>query len=124
MASTRGEFFFSKKKKKKEPKLYLFFLSGFGLGPGSNVSRTSPSRGEENFSLWLGNTDVRLRLIPHFALGPITDVSDPASSSGDPLVVGVDGVDGWFDIRGLEISDVGVTSPSRRVTGGVRNYST
>jgi len=67
----------------------------------------------------VGEFDVRLRLIPHFALGPIADVSDPTPSGGDPLVLRVDDMDRWFDVRGAEFSDIGITSPSYRV-GAVR----
>jgi len=101
----------------------LFFLGGFGMGPGSDVSRTSPSRGEEKFSLLVGTADVRLGLVPHFALGPIADVSSPASSSGDSLVLGVNDVDRWFDVGGVEVRDVGVTSPSYRVSSSVIRYT-
>ena len=62
---------------------------------------------------------MRLGLVPYFALGPIADVSDPTSSSGDSLVVGMSDVNGWFDVRGPEIRDVGEASPSRRVSGSV-----
>jgi hypothetical protein len=64
-----------------------------------------------------GGERVRLGLVPYFALGPITDVSSPASSGGDFLVFRMSDMDGWFDIRGSEIRDVGVTSPSCRVPG-------
>lgn len=57
-------------------------------------------------------------MIPHFALGSRADVSDPASPGGDSLMVRVGNVDGWFDVRGLEIGDVGITSPPRRVMIG------
>ena len=60
---------------------------------------------------------MRFGLVPHFALGPITDVSNPASSGGDPLVFRVNDVDGWFDIRGVEIRNVGETTPSCRMPG-------
>ena len=64
----------------------------------------------------MGNKpDVRFGPVPHFALGPITDVSDPTSPSGDSLVFGMNDVDGWFDVRGLDIRDIGVASPSCRV---------
>ena len=89
---------------------YRFILTGFGLGPGSDVSRTSPSRGE-NFILMVGTTNVGLGLIPNFALGSIADVSSPASTGGDSLVLGVGNVNGWFDVRGTEIGDIGQTSP-------------
>jgi len=82
--------------RKLEP--YLFFFGGFGLGPGSDVSRTSPSRGEKKFTL-LGLFAVRLGLVPYFTLGPIADVSNPASPSGDQLVLGMNDVDGWFDVN-------------------------
>jgi len=98
----------------------LFVLRGFRLGPGSDVSRSSPSRGEKKFPLGLGTTDVRFGLVPHFALGPIADVSGPASPGGDPLVLWVGDVNGRLDVRGLDISDVGVTSPSGRVTVSVK----
>lgn len=111
VGSTRRE---KKISRKLEP--YLFFLRGFGLGPGSDVSRTSPSRGEKKVSL-LGLFAVGLGLVPYFALGPVADVSNPASSSGDQLVLGMNGVNGWFDVRGPELYDVGVASPSCRVSG-------
>lgn len=63
--------------------------------------------------LWVGMTKVRLGMVPHFALGPIADVSNPTSSGGDSLVLWMSNVNGWFEVRGLEISDVSVTSPSR-----------
>jgi len=92
----------------------LFLLRGFGLGPGSDVSRTTPSRGEK-LCLWVGTGDMRFGLVPYFALGPITDVSSPASSGGDPFIVWMDDVDGWFDIRGPKVRDVGVPAPSCRM---------
>jgi len=92
----------------------LFILGGFGLGPGSDVSRTSPSRGEQ-FLLWVGNSDVSFRLVPHFALGPITDVSNPAPSGRDSLVVRMNDVNRRFDVRGRDVRDIGVTSPACRV---------
>jgi len=97
----------------------LILLWGFGLGPGADVSRTTPS-GREKFTLDVGMFEVRLGLIPHFTLGPITNVSSPASSGGDSLVLGVGDVNGWLDVRGLEISDVGITTPSGRVAGRER----
>lgn len=97
----------------------LFVLGGFRLGPGSDVPRTPPSRGE-NLCLGVGASDVGLRLIPHFALGPIADVSSSASARRDSLVFRVDNVDGRLDVRGPDISDVGITSPSSRVIGGSR----
>lgn len=95
-----------------------FVLAGFGLGPGSDISHTSPSGGVK-FFLCIGMMDVRLGLIPHFALGPVADVSDPASPGGDSLVLRMSNVNGWFNVRGPEIGDIGITSPSRRVTGRV-----
>jgi hypothetical protein len=62
---------------------------------------------------------VRLRLVPHFALGPVADVSSPASPGGDPLVVRVGDVNGRLDVRGSDISDICVTPPSCRVMGRV-----
>jgi len=89
-----------------------FFLGGFGMGPGSDVPHASPSRGVK-FSLRVGVTNVSLGLIPHFALGSIADVSSPTSPGGDSLILRVGDVNGWFDVRGVEISDIGVTSPSQ-----------
>jgi len=106
-------------KKKKNSRVlepYLFFLADFGLGPGSDVSRTSPSRGEK-VSLLMGLFVVRLGLVPYFALGPIADVSSSTSPSGDQLVLGMNDVDGWFDVRRPELHDVGVASPSCRMSG-------
>jgi len=97
----------------------LFVLTGLRLGPGSDVSRSSPSRRELNFPIGLGKTDVRLGLVPHFAVGSIADVASPASPGGDPLMLWVGDVNGRLDVRGLDISDVGVTSPSSRVTVSV-----
>jgi len=101
----------------------LFVLGGFRLGPGAYISHTSPSRGVK-FSLGVGMFDVRLRLIPHFALGPIANVSNPATPGGDPVVLGMNDMDGWFDVRGPDVSDVGVTSSSCRVVVrvGVSNF--
>jgi len=96
----------------------LFFLWGFGLGPGSDIPRASPSRGEE-LCLWLGTVNVRFGLIPHFAQGPVTNISNPASSGGDSLMLGMSDVDGWLDVRGSEIGDVGISTPSRRMLNGV-----
>jgi len=56
-----------------------FFFGGFGLGPGSHVSRTSPSRGENGWLLG-GGSDVGFRLVLNFVLGPIANVSNPTSS--------------------------------------------
>ena len=103
-----------KNSRKLEP--YLFFLGSFGLGPGSDVSRTSPSGGEKKFS-FLGLFAVRLGLVPYFTLGPIADVSSSASSSGDQLVLRMNDVDGWFDVRGPERHDIAVASLSCRVSG-------
>jgi hypothetical protein len=103
-------------KKKIEP--YRFVLGGFGLGPGTDISRTSPSGGLK-FMLGVGMAEVRLGLIPNLAMGSIADVSGPASPGGDSLVLRVGNVNGWLDVRGVEISDVGITSPSCRVTGRV-----
>lgn len=90
-------------------RMLFFFL---GAGGGSDVSRTSPSRGVK-FSPWEGGTsDVRLGLVPHFALGPIANVSGPASASGDSLMLGMSDVDGGFDVGGSEIRDAGKASPS------------
>ena len=100
-------------------KPYLFFPWGFGLGPVSDISHTSPSGGVKSCFLLLGNTDMRFGLFPYFALGPITDVSSPASSGGDSFIIGMNDVDGWFNVRGPEISDVGVSTPSCRVPGSV-----
>jgi hypothetical protein len=97
----------------------LFFLRGFGPGPRSDISRTSPSRGVKFRLLVVGKADVRFGLVPHFAMGPITDVSSPTSSSGDFLVLRVDDVNGWFYIRGTEVRDVGVTSPSSGMWGRI-----
>jgi len=55
---------------------------------------------------------VRFGLVPHFALGPIANVSSPASSGGDSLVVGMNNVDGWLDIRGCDLLNAGVSAPS------------
>jgi len=94
------------------------FLGWFGLGPIADVPRASPSRGV-NLSLLLGGkSDVRLGLVPYFALGPIADVSDPASSSGNFLMVGVNDVDGWLDVRRPEFRDV-VEASSYRAWKGV-----
>jgi len=95
----------------------LFFLGarGFGLGPIADVSRTSPSSRMNVPLLGGGKSDVRLGPIPYFALGPITNVSNSASSSGDSLVLGMNDVDGWLNVRGPEIRDVGEASPSCRV---------
>ena len=38
-------------RQKKKHRPYLFFLPGFGLGPGSDISHTSSSRGEKDFLL-------------------------------------------------------------------------
>jgi len=100
-------------KEENNNKIYLFILWGFGLGPGSDVTRSSPSRGEK-LSLRVGAFEVRLGLIPHFALGPITNVSSSTSSGGDSLVVGVNDVNGWLDIRGPELLNAVVTVPSNR----------
>jgi hypothetical protein len=100
-----------------------FVFGGFGLGPGTDISRTSPSRGIEEFCLHVGMTNVRLGVVPHFALGSIADISNPASAGGDPLVLRVGDVNGWFDVRGVEISDVGITSPSSRVIGRVKEIT-
>lgn len=62
---------------------------------------------------------MRLGLVPYFALGPIADVSYPASSSRGQLVLGMNDVDGWFEVGGPEFRDVGVASPSCRVSGSV-----
>ena len=43
------------------------------------------------------------RLILHFVLGPIANVSDPTSSGRDSLVVGMNDVDRWFDVRGPKL---------------------
>jgi len=99
----------------------LFFLRRFGLGPGSDISRTSSSRGVK-LSLWVGTRDVRFGLVPHFALGPGADVSNPAAPGGDSLIIRMSDVDGWFDVRGPDISDVGVTAPSSRVRGRDRIF--
>jgi hypothetical protein len=104
-----------------EERTYPVIRGRLGLGPRSNIASTSPSRGEYSY-VGVGKSDVRLRVVPHFALGPIADVSDSTSSGGDPLVLRVDDMDRWFDVRGLEISDIGITSPSCRmgaVTGRV-----
>lgn len=97
----------------------LFVLGGFRLGPGSDVSRTSPSRGV-NLCLGVGASEVGFRLIPHFALGPIADVSSSASAGRDSLMLRVDNVDGWFNVRGPGLGDVGITSPPSRVMGVIR----
>jgi hypothetical protein len=62
---------------------------------------------------------VRLGLVPHFALGPIANVSSPASASGDSLVLGMNDVDGGFDVRRPETNDAGIASPSWRVRYGI-----
>jgi hypothetical protein len=95
----------------------LFLLWGFGLGPGSDVTRSSPSGGEK-LCLRVGAFDVGFGLVPYFALGPITNVSSPASSGGDFLVVRMNDMDGWLDIRGSELLNAGVTVPSNRTRGG------
>jgi len=79
-----------------------FFLGGFGLGPRPDVSRTSPSRGD-NWWVLGGGSDVGLRLVPHFALGPIANIPNPTSSGGDSLVVGMSVVDRWLEIRGPKV---------------------
>jgi len=96
----------------------LFILRGFGLGPGPDVSHTSPSGGVK-FVFGRGESDVRFGLVPHFALGPIADVSNPASSGGDSLMFGVGVVNGWLDVGRLEIGDVSITSPSGGARDGV-----
>jgi len=93
----------------------LIFLRGFGLGPGSDVSHTSSSRGVELRLKGLGKPDVRFGLVPHFALGPVADVSDPASSGRDLFMLRMSNVNGWLDVRGSEIRDVGITSSSNRM---------
>jgi len=94
----------------------LVFLWGFGLGPGSDVTRSSPSRGEK-LSLRVGAFEVRFGLVPHFALGPITNVPSSTSSGRDFLVVGVNDVDGWLDIGGSELLNAVETVPSNRTRG-------
>lgn len=88
-----------------------FVLGGFGLGPGTDISRTSPSGGLK-FMLGVGMAEVRLGLIPNFALGSIADVSGPTSPGGDSLVLRVGNVNGWFDVGRVEVSDIGITSLS------------
>jgi len=92
----------------------LVFLGGFGLGPRPDVSRTSPSGGV-NWWFLGGGSDVGLRLVPYFALGPIANVPHPASSGGDSFVVGMSVVDRRFEVRGPKVCDLGVASPSCRV---------
>jgi len=89
------------------------FLGRFGLGPIADVSRTSSSRGVNEY-LWGGKSDVGLGPVPYFALGPIADVSNPTSSSGDYLVLGMRDVNGYFDVRGPEVRDIGEASPCWR----------
>ena len=72
-----------------------------------------------NFRLGVGTREVRFGLIPNFALGSIADVSSPASPGGDSLVFGVGTVNRRFDVRGVKIGDIGITSPSCGVTGRV-----
>jgi len=96
----------------------LFFLRRFGLGPRSDISRTSPSR-RIKLSIWVGTREVGFGLVPHFALGPLANVPGSASTSGDFLMVRMSDVKGWFDVRGPDISDVGVTAPSGRVRDGI-----
>lgn len=111
------------RRKERRIKPYRFVLGRFGLGPGSDVSRTTPSRGVK-FSLWAEMMNVRLGLIPHFALGSIADVSNPASAGGDSLVLRMGDVNGWFEVRGFEISDICVTSPSCGMIVGVTGGAT
>ena len=107
---------------KKNNKIYLVFLWGFGLGPGSDVTRPSPSRGEK-LSLKVGALDVGFGLVPHFALGPITNVSSTTSSGGDSLVVGVNDVDGWLDIGGSKFLNAGVSALSNRTPSRVTAHT-
>jgi hypothetical protein len=97
----------------------LFLLGRFGLGPGSDIPRASPSRGEEEFSFLGTKWDVGFGLVPHFALGPIANVPDPTSSGGDFLMLGMSDVDGWLDVRGSKLRNVGVSTPSCRTWEGV-----
>ena len=115
-ASTKGE-------KSTETKPYPFFFGGFGLGPGSDVSRTSPSRRENGWLLG-GGSDVGFRLVPHFFLGPIANVSSPTSSGRDSLMLGMSDVDRWFDVRGPKVCNVGISSPSRRLSGSTKTTHT
>ena len=108
-------------KENNNNKIHLLFRWGFGLGPGTDVPRTSPSRGEK-LSLRVGAREVRLGLVPHFALGPRSNVSNPTSSGGDPLVVGMNDMDGWLDIRGSELLDAWVT-PSNRTPSWVTAHT-
>lgn len=89
-----------------------------------DVSCPSPSR-RVNFSLLVGTTNVRFGVIPHFTLGSVADVSGPASPGGDSIVVIMGNVNGWFDVRRPEIGDVGIASPSCRMstsaTGDITN---
>jgi len=123
MVWERGVYGIDKVRRRKfsrELESYPVFLGGFGLGPIADVSRTSPSRGINEVSLLVGESDVRLGPVPYFAPGPIADVSNPASSSGDSLVLGMNDVDGWFDVRGPEIRDVVKASgPYWRTSGSV-----
>ena len=109
--------------KAKKTKPYLVFLGGFGLGPRPDVSHTSPSRGV-NWWFLGGGSDVGLRLVPHFALGPIANIPNPASSGGDSFVVGMSVVDRRFKVRGPKVSDLGVASPSCRVSGSIATTRT
>ena len=54
---------------------------------------------------------MSLGLVPHFALGPIANVSSPTSASGDHLVLGMNDMDGGLDVGGPEIRDVGKACP-------------
>ena len=71
----------------------------------------------------MGALDVRFGLVPYFALGPITNVSSSTSSGRDPLVVGVNDVDGWLNIKGSELLNAVVTVPSNRTPSRVTAHT-
>jgi hypothetical protein len=66
---------------------------------------------------------VRLGLVPYFALGPITDISNPTASGGNQLVIGMRGMNGWLDVRGPELPDTGETPSNRGPGGGNSTHS-
>ena len=66
---------------------------------------------------------MRLGLVPYFALGPVADVSNPTASGGNQLVIGMRGVNGWLDVRGPELSDIGETPSNRGPGGGNSTHS-
>lgn len=111
-----------RQKEKLNNKIHLFLLGRFGLGPGSDIPRASPSRGEE-FSFLGAKWEVGFGLVPHFALGPIANIPDPTSSGGDSLMLGMSDMDGWLDVRGSKVRNVGVSTPSRRTSGRLTAHS-